>query len=810
MTTTAFQRFAPRPHEGLYDPAAEHDACGIAFVATLRGTPGHDIVEHALTALRNLDHRGAVGAEPDSGDGAGILTQVPDAFLRAESVALGLTLPPAGQYAVGTAFLPREVDEARLAVSAVETVAEQEGLRVLGWREVPVGADLIGPTARSVMPVFRQVFLVPRAGGPAEGLSGVDLDRFAFCVRKRLENDHGVYFPSLSSRTLVYKGMLTTGQLEPFFPDLSDRRFVTELALVHSRFSTNTFPSWPLAHPFRLIAHNGEINTLRGNVNWIRARQQNIASKLLGEGLTKIWPLIYDGQSDSASFDNALELLYFGGYSLAHAMMLMIPEAWADNPLMDEKRRAFYEYHAALMEPWDGPAAMAFTDGRQIGATLDRNGLRPARYIITDDDHVILASEAGVLDIPERTILKKWRLQPGKMLLVDLVEGRIIGDPELKSKLARHRPYQKWLDKTQLRLEDIPMPDYVPEPDSEKVLDRQQAFGYTQEDLKLVMAPMAASGQEAIGSMGDDTPLAVLSSRPRPLYAYFRQLFAQVTNPPIDPIREETVMSLVSFIGPRPNILGLDESGPNMRLEVSQPILTFEDMEKLRRAAELTQGYFHSVVFSMCYPAAWGASGMEAALAKLCADAEDVVRGGGVNIIILSRDHIAIPALLATSDVHQHLVRAGLHPHRPRHRYGIGARGPSFRAPRRLRRRGHPPQPRLCHAGQARGSPPPRRPPQRGVRPLRQGHLQGAPQGHVQDGHLDLPVLLRRPDLRGHRPLQGVRGQVLHRDGQRHRGRGADGDRRGGRSPPPARLQRRAPLPRRPRSRRRLRAPDAR
>jgi glutamate synthase (NADPH/NADH) large chain len=661
---------APPARQGLYDPRHEHDACGLGFIAHIKDRKSHEIVTLGLQILKNLTHRGATGADPLQGDGAGILIQIPHAFLRRECARLGIELPDVGEYGVGMLFLPRDPGARAACEREIERAVLAEGQEMLGFRDVPVDNRGLGEGVKASEPVIRQVFV-------GRGLSTPDVDAFErklYVIRKRsghairalnLSRAGQFYVPSFSARTLVYKGMLLAHQVGEFYLDLQDEALESALAMVHQRFSTNTFPTWDLAHPFRLIAHNGEINTLRGNVNWLRARQQNIASKLLGEGLYKIWPLIYDGQSDSASFDNALELLFFGGYSLAHAMMLMIPEAWADNPLMDDKRRAFYEYHAALMEPWDGPAAMAFTDGRQIGATLDRNGLRPARFVVTDDDYVILASEAGVLDIPERKIVKKWRLQPGKMLLIDLVEGRIVEDRELKDKLARHRPYQKWLDKTQLRLEDIPMPDDVPVPDDAKVLDRQQAFGYTQEDLRLIMAPMAATGQEAIGSMGNDTPLAVLSDRPKPLYAYFRQLFAQVTNPPIDPIREETVMSLVSFIGPRPNILGLDESGPNMRLEVSQPILTFEDMEKLRRAEELTRGYFRSVVLSMCYPAAWGAEGMEAALAKLCADAEDVVRGGGVNIIILTdRDvdeHlIAIPALLATSDVHQHLVRAGL------------------------------------------------------------------------------------------------------------------------------------------------------
>ena len=656
--------------QGLYDPRHEHDACGLGFIAHIKDRKSHQIVTQGLQILENLTHRGATGADPLHGDGAGILVQMPHRFLVRECARIGIELPDAGEYGVGMIFLPRDPGARAACEHEIARAVVAEGQELLGWRDVPVDDRGLGEAVKASEPTIRQVFV-------GRGLSTPDVDAFdrkLYVIRKRsghaikalgLSRAHEFYVPSFSATTLVYKGMLLAHQVGEFYLDLKDEALESAIAMVHQRFSTNTFPTWHLAHPFRLVAHNGEINTLRGNVNWLRARQQNIESKLLGEGLYKIWPLIYDGQSDSASFDNALELLYFGGYSLAHAMMLMIPEAWADNPLMDDKRRAFYEYHASLMEPWDGPAAMAFTDGRQIGAMLDRNGLRPARYVVTDDDLVILSSEAGVLDIPERKIVKKWRLQPGKMLLIDLEEGRIVDDREIKDRLAKHRPYQKWLDRTQLRLKDIPMPDYVPVPDINKVLDRQQAFGYTQEDLKLIMAPMAASGYEATGSMGDDSPLAVLSDRPRPLYAYFRQLFAQVTNPPIDPIREETVMSLVSFIGPRPNILGLDESGPNMRLTVSQPILTFDDMEKLRRAEELTRGHFRSVVLSLCYPAAWGADGMEAALAKLSADAEDVVRGGGVNIIILSdrevgSDLIAIPALLATSDVHQHLVRAGL------------------------------------------------------------------------------------------------------------------------------------------------------
>ena len=657
------------PRQGLYDPAHEHDACGVGFVADIKGRRSHAIVEHGLTILNNLRHRGATGADPLHGDGAGLLVQIPDVFFREEMGRQGVKLPKAGAYGVGMVFLPRNAAARAACTREIERAVVNEGQSVLGWRDVPVDDSSLGNTARDTQPVIRQVFV-------GAGRGSLDRDAFErklYIIRKAsghairalgLTNAGEFYVPSFSHRTIVYKGMLLAEQIGPFYKDLSDKRFASALCLAHQRFSTNTFPSWDLAHPFRFIAHNGEINTLRGNLNWIKSRQATIHSKLLGDDLDKIWPLIYDGQSDSASFDNALELLVMGGYPIAHAMMLMIPEAWAGNPLMDAKRRAFYEYHAALMEPWDGPAAVAFTDGKFIGATLDRNGLRPARYFITDDDLIVMSSEMGVLDIPQKKIVRKWRLQPGKMLLVDIEHGRIVSDDELKRDLAAARPYQDWLDRTQLRLEDIERPHEVPTPDTDKLLDRQQAFGYTQEDLKMLLTPMAVAGEEAVGSMGDDTPLAVLSNRAKPLYAYFRQLFAQVTNPPIDPIREQLVMSLVSFIGPRPNLLTPDTTEPVMRLEVSQPILTFEDMEKLRRASTFTQGHFKSDILSMCYPAEWGAEGMEPALAQLCADAEDAVRKD-TNIVILTDrevgpERVPIPALLATAAVHHHLVRAGL------------------------------------------------------------------------------------------------------------------------------------------------------
>jgi glutamate synthase (NADPH) large chain len=654
--------------QGLYDPAHEHDACGVGFVAHIKGQKSHALVQQGLRILENLTHRGATGADPLMGDGAGILIQIPDAFLRRVCAGQNFTLPAAGDYGVGMVFLPRDAASRAACESQINAAISAEGQTLLGWRDVPTDNSGLGAGVKAVEPVIRQVFI-------ARGTNCADQDGFErklFVLRKRAE--HAVralklnegerfYIPSLSARTLVYKGMLLARQVGEYYPDLHAEDMVTALSLVHQRFSTNTFPSWDLAHPFRLVAHNGEINTLRGNINWMAARRYSMSSTLLGDDLDKLWPLIVEGQSDTACFDNALELLVAGGYSLAHAMMLLIPEAWAGNPLMDEPRRAFYEYHAALMEPWDGPAAVAFTDGRQIGATLDRNGLRPARYLITDDNLVVMASEMGVLDIPQHKIVKKWRLQPGKMFLIDLEQGRIIDDGELKTQLAAARPYHAWLEKTQIVLENLPA-KAAPIPVAGSLLNRQQAFGYSQEDLKFILTPMAMGGEEATGSMGNDTPLAVLSNRPKPLYNYFKQTFAQVTNPPIDPIREQLVMSLVSILGPRPNLLGLDESKPLKRLEVQQPVLSHADMEKIRCIAEHTDGSFRSQTFSICYAADQGAAGMTAALATLCAATEQAVREG-CNILILSdravaADHIAIPALLAISAVHHHLVDAGL------------------------------------------------------------------------------------------------------------------------------------------------------
>jgi len=654
------------PKQGLYDPRNEHDACGIGFVANIKGRKSHKIIRDGLTILERLTHRGAVGADPLAGDGAGILLQIPDAFLRGVS---GCELPPEGEYAVGMVFLPRNESSRAGCEATVEHFITAEGQTLLGWRDVPVDNSGLGESVLPSEPFIRQVFI-----GRGSNCADQDVfERKLFIIRKQiehsvrdaaLEDGSAFYFTSLSSRTLLYKGMLLAGQVGDYYDDLADERMTSALALVHQRFSTNTFPTWDLAQPFRMIAHNGEINTVRGNQNWMAARRHTMSSEILGDDLEKVWPLIAEGQSDTACFDNALELLVAGGYSMAHAMMMLIPEAWSENPLMDSERHAFYEYHAALMEPWDGPAAVAFTDGRQIGATLDRNGLRPARYLITDDDQIVMASEMGVLEIPEEKIVKKWRLQPGKMLLIDLEKGCIIDDAELKAELTSARPYQKWLDSTQIRLRHLPSVVPPMAPDADTLLDQQQAFGFTQEDIKHLLTPMAISGQEAIGSMGGDTPPAVLSNHAKPLFNYFKQNFAQVTNPPIDPIREELVMSLVSLIGPRPNLLDLEQAGSHKRLEVTQPVITNTGLERIRRIHDLTGEAFHTYTVDICYAADRGAEGMEPALDAVCAEAEKAVRDG-FNILILSdrnmdADHIAIPALLATAAVHHHLVRTGL------------------------------------------------------------------------------------------------------------------------------------------------------
>ena len=657
--------------QGLFDPRREHDACGVGFIVDLKSRATHRIIEDALRILENLVHRGAVGADPMAGDGAGILIQIPHTFLDAECSKLGFTLPPPGHYAIGHVFLPRDERLRRHCETVWARIVRQEGLQLLGWRDVPVDNRCLSETVKGTEPVHRQIFL----GRPKTIKDTETFERQLYVVRKVVSNaiyaaykgrDIGHYTVSLSSRTLIYKGMFLAHQVQAYYKDLSDKRMVSALALVHQRFSTNTFPSWKLAHPYRMVAHNGEINTLRGNVNWMAARQASVSSPLFGDDISKLWPISYEGQSDTACFDNALEFLVMGGYSLAHAAMMLIPEAWAGNPLMDRKRRAFYEYHASLMEPWDGPAAMAFTDGRQIGATLDRNGLRPARYLVTKDNRVIMSSEAGVLAIPEEQIVQKWRLQPGKMLLIDLEQGRIISDDELKADLAARYPYEQWLRRAQIQVAALPLAKKPKRKRSNvSLLDLQQAFGYTQESLKFLMAPMAQTGQEAVGSMGTDTPLSALSSKPKLLHTYFKQNFAQVTNPPLDSIREELVMSLVSFIGPRPNLLDLEGTSKLKRLEVGQPILTNDELERIRQIGDVRDNHFTSITIDITYPVEQGATGMAPALDVVCAEAEEAVRSGDYNIIILSDrntgpDRVPIPSLLATSAVHHHLISQGL------------------------------------------------------------------------------------------------------------------------------------------------------
>ncbi|MGE8142594.1 glutamate synthase large subunit [Novosphingobium sp. NPDC080210] len=664
----------PEP-QGLYDPRNEHDACGVGFVAHIKGAKSHAIISQALEILKNIDHRGAVGADPLLGDGAGILIQLPDALYRKWADREGLKLPQPGDYAVAMCFLPQDEASRDFIVGIFEKFIAKEGQRLIGWRDVPVTTEGLGKAVLEQMPVIRQCFV-------ARGDNCEDQDAFErkiLAIRKQTQNPlaalaekHGLpgltelYMPSFSSRTVVYKGLLLATQVGSFYDDLRDPDCVSALGLVHQRFSTNTFPSWKLAHPYRFIAHNGEINTVRGNVNWMNARRRTMESELLGADLDKMWPLIPHGQSDTACLDNALELLLAGGYSLAHAVMMLIPEAWAGNPLMTPERRAFYEYHAALMEPWDGPAAVAFTDGRQIGATLDRNGLRPARFLVTDDDIVVMASESGVLPIKEESIVRKWRLQPGRMLLIDFEQGRIIEDEELKAQLSAEQPYEDWLHAAQYKLKDLEVvePELAQLPvETTSLLDRQQAFGYTQEDVSKFLEPMGANGDDPIGSMGTDTPIAVLSNKSRLLYDYFKQNFAQVTNPPIDPIREELVMSLVSMIGPRPNLLGM-EAGTHKRLEVDQPILTNEDVAKIRSVEAALDGAFRTETIDITWDAKSGAAGLEMAIKEMCWAATEAVLQDK-NILILSDraqgpDRIPMPALLATAAVHHHLVRQGL------------------------------------------------------------------------------------------------------------------------------------------------------
>ncbi|MFD4229279.1 glutamate synthase large subunit [Streptomyces sp. NPDC058545] len=651
MRSDAWSPMDGRPaQQGMYDPRNEHDACGVGFVATLTGVASHELVEQALTVLRNLEHRGATGSEPDSGDGAGILLQVPDAFLRAE---VPFDLPEAGGYAVGIAFLP--ADESTEAVQKLEKIAAEEGLKVLGWREVPVSPDLLGSGARATMPEFRQLFV-------ADGESaGIALDRKAFVLRKRAEREAGVYFPSLSARTIVYKGMLTTGQLEPFFPDLSDRRLATTVALVHSRFSTNTFPSWPLAHPYRFVAHNGEINTVKGNRNWMKARESQLASRLFGtEQLDRIFPVCTPDASDSASFDEVLELLHLGGRSLPHSVLMMVPEAWENHDSMDPARRAFYQYHSTMMEPWDGPACVTFTDGTQVGAVLDRNGLRPGRYWVTDDGLVVLSSEVGVLDIAPAKVIRKGRLQPGKMFLVDTAEGRIIEDDEIKAGLAAEQPYQEWLETGEIELEDLPEREHIVHTHA-SVTRRQQTFGYTEEELRVILAPMARTAGEPLGSMGTDSPIAALSERPRLLFDYFTQLFAQVTNPPLDAIREELVTSLRSSLGPAGNLL--EPTAASCRsVTLPFPVIDNDELAKLIHInADGDMPGMKAATLSGLYRVSGSGEALAARIEQICTEVDAAIEDGARLIVLSDRhsdaEHAPIPSLLLTSAVHHHLIR---------------------------------------------------------------------------------------------------------------------------------------------------------
>src|SRR3984893_17052650 len=657
------------PERGLYDPALDKDSCGVGFIADIKGRKSHRIVQDALTILLNLEHRGAVGADPRAGDGAGILVQIPNKFFVKKLTELGLSCPAPGEYAIGALFLPRDAGLRQEIRNIYAREPAKEGMRIIGWRDVPTNNSTLGWSVKPTEPVHKQIFLER----PKHIHSETDFERRLYILRKVISGilyeRHerrltGYYQVSMSCRTVIYKGMFLADQLPTYYPDLHDPDFESALALVHQRFSTNTFPTWSLAHPYRMVAHNGEIHTLRGNRNWMAARQASVSSAAYGDDINKLWPISYEGQSDTACFDNALEFLVQGGYSLAHAVMMMIPEAWAGNPLMDEERRAFYEYNAALMEPWDGPAAIAFTNGRQIGATLDRNGLRPARYFVTRDDRIIMASEMGVLPIAEKDIVQKWRLQPGKMLLVDLDQGRLIPDEELKATFAKSHPYGEWLENTLIVLEELPPAQTRPALSNLTLLDRQQTFGYTQEDLKILMSRRGPTGKEAVASMANDTPISALPDKPKLLFTYFKQNFAQVTNPPIDPIREELVMSLVSIIGPRPNLFDVEGASHLKRLEVRQPILTNADLEKIRAMSEVGNGHFKSLILDTTWPAEQGPAGLKDALETLCARAEAAVREG-VNIVILSDrragvENIPMPSLLACAAVHHHLIRQGL------------------------------------------------------------------------------------------------------------------------------------------------------
>jgi len=661
MASSSSKTYGLPPAQGLYNPAHEHDACGMGFVASIRGYKSHDIIRKGIEVLVNLTHRGACGCDPETGDGAGVLIQVPHKFFGRECAALGFELPAPGSYGVGMLFLPVERHQRLQCEGILERIVREEGLKVLGWRDTPVDGSAVGRVARVSQPYIEQIFV-----GCPLGMDEDAFERKLYVVRKLAESEIAAsdmeeramfYVPSLSARTIVYKGLLLAPQIANFYSELSDPDVMSALCLVHQRFSTNTFPSWQLAHPYRYIAHNGEINTLRGNVNWMHARQSVLKSPLFGEDLKKLFPIIAPGGSDSANFDNAVELLFQAGRSLPHVMAMLIPEAWAGNPHMKPEKLSFYEYHCSLMEPWDGPAAIAFTDGRLVGATLDRNGLRPGRYVVTHDDLVVLASETGVLDIPPDNVKTKGRLQPGKMFLVDTVEGRIISDKEIKQRLSSRQPYAQWLQENQINLDQLPEPSRVHAFDHATVLCRQRVFGYTDEDIRMILEPMAVKGEEPVGSMGTDTPLACLSDRPQPLFNYFRQLFAQVTNPPIDPIREAMVMSLISYIGTERNIL--EETPVNCHtLKLPHPILTNRDLEKLRR---VSRGDLLAITLPALFRAQDGEAGLRNALDELCRRASLAVSSGYTLLILsdrgIDKNYAPIPSLLSLAAVHNLLVR---------------------------------------------------------------------------------------------------------------------------------------------------------
>ncbi len=758
MQTSDYHHRLPAA-QGLYHPRNEHDACGMGLVASIKGEKSHDIIRKGLEVLINLTHRGAAGCDPETGDGAGILIQIPHVFFARECGELGIQLPSLGAYGVAMVFLPVDKHSRLQCEGVFERIAAAEGLKVLGWRDTPVNGDAIGREARASQPYIEQFFV-----GRPNGMDEDTFERLLYLVRRRTENEMALsdiegkddfYVPSFSCRTIIYKGLMLAPQIEKFYFELANPLVTSALCLVHQRFSTNTFPSWKLAHPYRYVAHNGEINTIRGNVSWMTARQSILDSPLHGEKIKELYPVIMPEGSDSASLDNAVEFLFQSGRSLPHVMAMLIPEAWAGNPDMDEDKRAFYEYHASLMEPWDGPAAIAFTDGRIVGATLDRNGLRPGRYFVTKDDLVVLASEAGVLDVPAEDIRKKGRLQPGRMFLVDTVQKRIISDAEIKKSLAARQPYADWLKEQQVLLDSLPEPARVIASNPETLLRRQRAYGYSEEDLRLLLAPMGARGEEPVGSMGTDTPLACLSDRPQPLFNYFKQLFAQVTNPPIDPIREELVMSLISYIGTERNIL--DETPENCHtLKLPHPILSNRDLEKLRRVSS-------GDLLATTLPALFRAVDGEARPSSFARRIERT-RCARRRLGIHAAHHLRSrrrPHLRAHSQPSSHgrcsqspRQREDPHPGRPHHRERRASRGDALCSAHRIRRQRH--QPLSRHRNAARPQTPRPSAPQRLRRPrrkkLHQGHQQRLAEDLLQDGHQHPAKLSWRAGIRSHRP----------------------------------------------------------